>query len=78
MQPPRSRTPRVNLRNTRALRSIILNTTAALVTILILRMAVLTVSTSDQQMIPEIVKTVTGPLAWPFRQIPGLDIQIWG
>lgn len=78
MQPPRSRTPRLNLRNTRVLRAIILNTTAGLVTLLILRLAVLTVSPSDEQDIPRIVQIATTPLAWPFRQIPGLNAQLWG
>lgn len=78
MQPPRSRTPRFDLRNTRVLRSIILDATAALVTILILRLAVLTVSPSGEQDIPRMILTVTAPLAWPFRQAPGLNVQIWG
>lgn len=76
MQPPRRRTPRFNFRSTRMLRSIILNATAILVTLLVARLATLLVSTSSEPMVPRVVEMVTDPLAWPFRQMPLLDSPV--
>lgn len=76
MQPPRRRSPRFNFRSTRMLRSIILNTTAALATLLVARLASLLVSESSEPMVPRVVEMVTNPLAWPFRQMPLLDTPL--
>lgn len=55
------------------LRSLILNTTAALATLMVVRLATLLVAGTNEPLVPRTIKTLTDPLAWPFRQVPVLD-----
>jgi uncharacterized protein YggT (Ycf19 family) len=76
MQPPRTRTPRIDLSNTNVLRSLILNTTAALTTLLFLRLATLFVTGNGEDSVPHFVQMITEPIVWPFRFIPPLGTTI--
>lgn len=78
MQPPRRRAPRFSIRSTRMLRSITLHATAVLVTLLIARVAVLLVAGPGDPVMPRMIERLTGPLAWPFRQLPILNVQLSG
>lgn len=76
MQPPRSRTPRIDLGSTETLRQIILNVTAVLTTVLLMRFATLLVVDADDRSIPGYIQLVTDPLIWPFRFIPLLGDRV--
>jgi hypothetical protein len=73
MQPPRSRTPRLDLADTETLRAVILNLTAGVSTLLILRFATLLVRGSDDSTVPGYIQLVTEPLIWPFQFVPLLN-----
>jgi hypothetical protein len=73
MQPPRSRTPRVDLANTETLRALIVNITAGLATLMLLRFATLLVSNADEATVPGYIRMFSDPFVWPFRQIPLFD-----
>ncbi|MEX2425136.1 MAG: hypothetical protein WD401_00060 [Thermomicrobiaceae bacterium] len=70
MQPPRSRTPRLELGDTETIRSVILNLTAAAVTLLLLRVGSLLVVDPDVGTIQYYIQLVTEPIVWPFQFIP--------
>jgi hypothetical protein len=76
VQPPRRRASSFNLRNTATIRSIIFNATALITTILLLRLASLTVPGTEEVMFARYVDYLTLPLAWPPRQLPVLDTLI--
>lgn len=76
MQPPRSRTPRIDLGDTETLRSLILNGTAAVTTVLLFRFATLLVSDSSDNVITGYVQLVTEPLVWPFKFFPILGDEV--
>jgi hypothetical protein len=76
MQPPRTRTPRIDLGNTEILRSLILNATAALTTLLILRLATLFISGTGEDSVPRYIQLITEPFVWPFQFIPPLGTTI--
>lgn len=78
MQPPRSRTPRIDLGNTETLRSLILNTTAIATTLLLLRLATLLVSDVSSRTIPGLIQLLTEPVVWPFQLIPILGRTVAG
>ncbi len=78
MQPPRTRTPRIDLSNTETLRALVLNTTALIVTLMLIRVATLLVSESGEATIPGGVQTVTEPLVWLLKFIPGLGASLIG
>lgn len=73
MQPPRSRTPRIDLGNTETLRALILNFTAAIITLMLLRFATLLVAGADDATVPRYFRLVSEPLVFPFQQIPYFD-----
>jgi uncharacterized protein YggT (Ycf19 family) len=76
MQPPRTRTPRIDFSNTEILRSLILNATAALATLLILRLATLFVSNPGEDSIPRYIQMITEPFVWLFRFIPPFSASV--
>ncbi len=76
MQPPRSRTPRIDLSDTETLRALILNATAIAMTLLTLRVATLVVTDSSDGTFPRYLQMVTEPLVWPFKFLPILSATI--
>ena len=76
MEPPRTRTPRIDFSNTETLRALVLNTTAAIVTLMLVRVATLLVSDSSDATLPESIQTITEPLVWLFKFIPGLGATL--
>lgn len=77
MQPPRTRTPRLELGDTETIRSIILNVTAAWVTLLLLRIASLLVVDADEgPTITRYIQFVTEPLVWPFKFVPLMSSNV--
>jgi uncharacterized protein YggT (Ycf19 family) len=78
MRPPQSRTPRIEIGNTEVLRALILNVTAALTTLLLLRFATLLVPDASETTIPAYLQLISEPLVWPFRFIPPLSTAVLG
>jgi hypothetical protein len=78
MRPPQRRVPSIDLRDTRTLHSIAVNVTAAVTAVLLLRLASLFVSGSDEAALPSYVQWVTEPLVWPFKQLPVISAAIVG
>jgi K+-sensing histidine kinase KdpD len=78
MRPPGTRTPRIDFNNIDVLRALFLNGTAAVVTLMLFRVATLLVENSDTGAIPGLVQTVTTPLVWPFQFIPPLAFEVVG
>jgi hypothetical protein len=76
MQPPRPRTPRFDLGNTETLRALIVNVTAGLTTLMLLRFATLLVGDAGGATVPGYIRMFSDPIVWPFRQIPLLDIDL--
>jgi K+-sensing histidine kinase KdpD len=76
MRPPRSRTPRIDFGSTETLRALILNATALVTTLLVLRFATLLITDSAEGTIPGYIQLVTTPFVWPFVFIPPLATYI--
>jgi hypothetical protein len=78
MQPPRTRTPRIDIGNTEVLRALILNATAAVTTLLLLRFATLLVPDASETTIPAYIQLASEPLVWVFQFIPPFSAIIIG
>lgn len=70
MQPPRRRAPRLNLGSAESVREMILSGTAILMTVLLVRLAILIVRAPNETSFSHYVLLITRPIIWPFKQLP--------
>jgi hypothetical protein len=75
MQPPPRRVQRIDLRSPTVLRTLILNATAGVMTVLIIRLGSLMVHTGDAAF-PRYAQHASRPFVWPFKQLPLLDTAV--
>jgi hypothetical protein len=78
MQPPRTRTPRIDLSNTETLRAVILNATAAVAALFVFRLATLFVADAGGGGIVRLAQMITEPIVWIFKLLPLIGGTIIG
>jgi hypothetical protein len=76
MQPPRSRTPQIDLSSTESLCAIILYATAIAASAYILRLAALLVNGAEHLVVPGAILRITTPLVWPFQRLPVFNAEL--